>query len=91
MARISKARAPEAAVRAASKDRRIVEIVDYSDVRWVPNSYKWPRPETARVFRRDGAKRWAHVEDREIDGKRSYGSGPQWTGLSERGGRLAGQ
>jgi len=70
-----------------ARDPRIVAVREYEDG-FVPNSYYWPAPGTARewVVQEDGTvKEFTLVYDR----KRSFGRGPKLVGYSERRGRLA--
>ena len=81
---------PPEALAAANEDPRIVEIVDYTDVDWVPLSYRWPAPGTARVFTRmDQFSPWEETDVRRFDRKRSRGRGPKWVANSLRGGHHA--
>ena len=80
--------APDAAKKAARKDKRIVQIRVFPDG-WLPNSYNWPAAGRRFIFERNGARQWRLARVEGIDRKRAHGEGPEWTAVSERGGTLA--
>jgi len=64
-----------------------VRAVEYLDG-WVPNSYRWPAPGTAREWRLDADTGEWVSRAVSYDRKRSYGVGPDVVVYSADGGRL---
>ena len=79
---------PDAAKRAARRDKRIVEIAVTPDG-WLPNAYKWPSAGRRATSQRNGSGQWKCRRVETIDRKRSHGDGPLWIGRSAAGGALA--
>ena len=78
---------PSEAKSAARKDQRIVEIRAYPDG-WVAKSYRYTILGKRHTWVKK-QKRWNYKGYELVDRKKSFGRGPDWVGLSEKGGRLA--
>ena len=82
-------RLPKAAAKAAAKDKRITAVTVYADG-FVPNSYRYPCPGKCHRFERNpDTQRFRYAGSTTYDRKRTHGVGPNWVGLSAKGGRLA--